>query len=246
MKKLRLLLAVSALPFLLTSCDDEGELFLSNFDYFCYGKADESNPYLDVNVEDFRNLMNTDVRFVVYFDDPTCNNCKNFAPIMQKYAKENETLIARVKFEDYETILNTYSANFDRKDFTFPYVGVMKGNSSCSRISNKKYMQTEKAFFNYMEDLCKNSNIYYTNKDVTTIKNNREFTHILVKNSEQTAISLYSTKVKKYIENSDKNIVFTNSSDELLSVAKIGPNYDIKEKTLISEETEPNLIANYF
>lgn len=218
-------------------------LCLSNINDFYEEKIDDD--FLVGTNESIRNLMDTKLGFILYIHDDNCSSCKNFEPIISEFSKKNANLIVEVPISNIYSFQDEFKNEFfNDEELTLPYVSIIKGNEF-ERVNNQKYMKTENAFKNYIHSKCRLENIFYTTQNLESLKNSKQFTHILLKNTDKTSMNLYSTNVLSHIENSKNNIVLTPNNIEF-EIAQVDANYKVKEKIQVTEETESNQIAKFF
>ncbi len=233
----------------LVSCSpkENGMTCLSNANYFFKELVNGESKTLTGTIENVRTLMDLNIPFVIYFHKTDCYWCDKFAPIMDDYLSNYETLVVDIPYEILTSFISEFgSYYFEDEKISFPYVGIAKGYDKCKRIENDKYMQTKSTFKKYMTSELKNSQIYYADSSIENCKNTRDFTYISLKNTDKNSLNLYSTKIQEIAVDSSKNIVISSQDSNGLELMKIGTNFEIKEKAQISNETEPDLINNFF
>lgn len=236
-------------PLLLSGCNNEEnkEVFLSNYHYLETILPEEKDRILEGNIENVKQMMTTNISFLIYFHKPDCYWCEKFEPILNSYVSKHETLVIDFPYENISEFKSNFSdvINFD-STFTFPYLGVMHGSKPCERISNESYMQTENVFVNYMESRVKKTHIYYSDKSQKNVKNTRKISSISLDHTDKTAVSLYNTKVYPSLTKSKADILFTCVEEAGLTLSAIDENQIVKEKTQVNNETESNQIERFF
>lgn len=226
---------------------EKGMTCLSNANFFFEEKVNGNQKTLTGTIDNIKALMDLNIPFLIYLHKPNCVWCDKFAPILDEYLSNYETLVVDVPYEiltQFAQQFGTYY--FENNQINFPYLGIVKGYNKCKHVENEKYMQTKLAFQNYMTSELKNSQLYYSDSSIENCKNIQEFTYISLKNTDKTSLNLYSTKVQEIALDSSKNIVISTANSTGLELIKIDKNHEVKEKTQITNESEPDLILEFF
>ena len=230
---------------LLTGCSktDNKILSLSKINSFYHQNVDEE--FLNGTNETIRNLIDTNIGFILYVHEEDCSSCKSFSPIISEFSKKNENLIVEVSSANINQFYNEFKNDFFvDSEFTLPYVSIIKGDE-CIHVDNDKFMKTKNAFTNYIHSKCKTKEVFFTNKNIESFKNTAQFTHILMKNTDKTSVNLYLTKILPLIEKTKNNIIISPNNFEF-EIAQIDISHQMKEKIQITSETESNQISKFF
>lgn len=247
LRKLALLTLIT--PLLLTGCkkEEDKEIFLSNYHYLETVLPEEKDRVIEGNIKNVKSLLNLSISFLVYFHKPECYWCEQFAPILNEYLEKHETLVVDIPYENIFEFRDAFSdvITID-SSFSFPYLGIMHGKQKCEKIPNDQYMQTSNAFTNYMENRVKKTHIYYADINEKNVKNNRKISNISINTEDKNAVELYNKKVYSCVTQSSADILITTNSEEGLVLQAIDENQTVKEKTLVTNETESSSIERYF
>ncbi len=98
---------------LLSSCYKEPKIkLLSNSDFLFYGEVDDSHLFYTPTIEEFENLYNSNLNYVVMFSQAGCSACQQFEPIIKQYIKETHQLLVTITDEIIEPIKTKFFTDF--------------------------------------------------------------------------------------------------------------------------------------
>lgn len=237
-----------------SSFQEDGRTSISgNIGTFLY--KDENN-YLAPDISDISVSFKINASFAIYFTNDGCSSCDEFAPIMYEYMHKSNMMIYKFDLayneEDINDFKKAYGERFFSKDakgnYKVPTPSVcIVTPDSIDYVNFASYMQTENAFFNYMESKYKIGNVYYTHGDVfKTDFDNREFAYTYFDFDDTQLMSIYKTKLQNKVNKSNRTVIVSHFADDSLVHLKLtgrtkGLDYSRKE-FIITRDTRDNVI----
>jgi thioredoxin-like negative regulator of GroEL len=100
------------------------------------------------NIDDLKQIIETEEMVIGYFSSQTCNVCKDLYPKIEKMAEENfpKAKLVRIDSEDVPTYVGVYSI------FVIPAVIVFaKGKETLRRVRNLSVIELEDAIYRYYD-----------------------------------------------------------------------------------------------
>lgn len=251
-KKHFFILSIAVLS--LTGCHKkssfETQYLLKNFTSFSAKNVENSATYFKGNKSNFETIKNLNIPFLVYFTSDTCSKCEKFSSIFKAYLKDNNPFVFTVtNNENIQQFLSIYkNLFFEDTEISVPYLGVFY-NNKCTKIDNSKFMQTKNAFKNFMTSNYRISNVSFTSEKFEPILRNEEFTYISYETSDIEIVNIYKEKFD-FLQSTKRETIISNYEASGLEIFKyvydLNNELYLKEKAQISNETEPDLINNFF
>ena len=226
---------------LLSSCDKPQKMkVLSNSDYLLYGEIDDSHLFYKPTLEEFDNLYNSNLGFVVMFSQEGCSACQQFEPIIKEYIKETHQLLVTITDALIQTIETKYFSDFDVKTPSIYVKQTAEFNTAFYQVNYASYMRTYNVFKHHMNsrfetakysyfcgEIAGKTPIFSNFTKVDFVSNNTFKNNILVK-----AIS------------SQNNIAFSsNFVSQSLSI--INNDFSIAKSDLITDNLTEEIINQY-
>lgn len=248
----RFLLILGLVPTVLSSCNDENKtLLIANPNFLFNEKIEENEIFVEGNLKNFDDIINTDLNFIVFFSNKDCAPCERFLPIIKEYAINSHALVINVDIRENYDVIEAYGEMFYEPNAKgkilpdAPRLMVAKGNGSVYKVNNGSYMQTYKAFSNHMNSKFKPSNISYFTEEITGKSwINKEFTYLKYINNDA-----YTNKVKPMLKNVKKETIISKSNGTM-NVSIIGRNENgelyTKKASEITSETPQSILDEFF
>jgi len=239
---LLLLIATS----LLSGCNDESKISLvANSDYFLYGEVSNDSLFVEPNLEQFTDLYNSNLNFVIYYTIPGCSACDEFAPKMEEYSKNSHQLIVKLSENNFTEIDKVFGSKlFSGNSRPSPSVLIKENNDEIYTVDYASYMKTYNVFKRHMNSRYKNAKYSYFSGEITTKSwINREFTYLQIINNE-----VYKNNVLLSLKNTQKDVIFSFIKDTM-HASIIGRNdkgelYS-KDEAIINEKITQETLSKF-
>ena len=216
----------------------------------------DENRYLTPDINDISASFKIDASFAIYFTNDGCSSCDEFAPIMYEYMSKSNMMIYKFDLAYNEKEINDFKKAYGDKFFSKDSLGNYKvptpavcviNQDSIEYVNYASYMQTEQAFFNYMESTYAIGNVYYTHGDIfKTDFDDVEFAYVYFDFDNTQLMSLYKTKLQNKVNKSNRTVIVSHYEEDGLLHLKLtgrtkGVDYSRKE-FIITRDTRDNVI----
>lgn len=230
--KLRFLTVIAlASSAVLAGCDKAPKMeLLLNSDFLLYGNVDDSHLFYKPTLEEFDNLYNSNLGFIIMFSQEGCSACDQFEPKITQYVKETHQLVIKIKDELTEPIRTKYFSDFHA---VTPQVFVKSSsdfNPILSEIDYSSYMKTYGVFKRFMNKMYESAKYSYFCGEIagkTPIFSN--FTKVDFVSNDDFKNIVYSKAV------SSKNNVVFSTNFEAQSLSIVNSDFSIKKSNSINE-----------
>ncbi len=224
-----LLITFSAM---LSSCYKEPKIeLLANSDFLLYGEVDDSHLFYTPTIEEFENLYNSNLNYVVMFSQNGCSACQQFEPIITQYVKETHQLLVTISDDIIEPIKTKFFSDFH---VMTPSIYIKENDTNFYEVKYASYMKTYRAFKRHMNSRYETAKYSYFCGKIdgkTPIFSN--FTKINFVSNDTFKNNVFGKAI--YSEN---DVVFsTNFESQSLSI--INNDFSVLKSDLINE----NLVA---
>lgn len=248
MKLKRALILLAAGCALLTGCQkDEDKLaLLCNAEYTISGEVSDSDLFVTPTVDEFSNLYNANLNYIILFTQANCSYCERFDSIIRDYIKETHQMVFLVNEQNKDTI----NAQFNDKFFpdkvaVYPSLFVKENNDQIYKVDNDSYMQTYGAFKRQMDSRYKTAKYSYFSGEITAKSwINREFTYL-----EFNTNDAFKNNVYPLLISSQKEVLISYKKDDMY-IRIIGRNdkgeFYNKNELKIDEKTNEENLKNFF
>lgn len=227
---------------LLSSCDKGPKMkVLSNSDYLLYGEVDDSHLFYKPTLEEFDNLYNSNLGFLVMFSQKGCSACQQFEPIIIKYIKETHQLLFTITDELIEPIKTKYFSDFN---VLTPSIFVKQSSNFdpiLYQVDYASYMKTYSAFKHHMNSYFETAKYSYFCGEIagkTPIFSS--FTKV-----DFTANDAFKNNIFGKAISSENNVVFSTNF-EIQSLSIINNDFSITKSDLITDNLTQEIVDQYF
>lgn len=223
---------------LLSGCDKTPKTkLLSNSDFLLYGEIDDSHLFYKPTVEEFGNLYNSNLNFVVMFTQEGCSACIEFEPIIKEYVKETHQLVLNISGDIYAPIVNQYFTDFDVKT---PQIFIKENSPKFYMVDYASYMKTYKVFKRHMDSRYETAKYsYFCGKIAGKSPIFSNFTQVDFISNDTFKNVVYSKAIS-----SQNNVVFSsNFSAQSLSI--LNSDFSVTKTVTIDENLTDEIVAQY-
>ncbi|MCQ2801368.1 MAG: hypothetical protein MJ222_01770 [Bacilli bacterium] len=231
---------------LLAGCNNEPKTaLLSNAQFVLYNSCDEALLFHAPSLEEFTNLYNSNLNYIILFSEDDCSACKYFNPIIKKYVEETHQLVIKVGGE------NRYKIEQEYKDRFFPNSGVLtpalfvkENGDNIYKVDYDQYMGTYGVFKRHMNSKFKTSKCAYFTAEIpgkSRIISN--YTYVSFQSNET-----FKNKLSDKLMNTEKNVLispdFTNNFMTVYE-KNLNGDFDVVRTTPINDELDDETIEKY-
>lgn len=233
---------------LLSGCqkDEDKISLLSNSDYVLHEDISDDNFFITPTVEEFSNLYNSNLNYIILFSDEDCSYCQSFDKIIKDYIKETHQMVFLVNDKNKDEINAHFKDKFfpDKVAYT-PSLFIKENNEAIYKVDNESYMQTFSAFKRHMNSRYKTAKYSYFSGEITTKSwINREFTYL-----EFNANDIFKNNVYPLLISSQKDVLISYKKDDMY-VRIIGRKnkgeFYTKNELKIDDKTSEENLKNFF
>ena len=231
---------------LLAGCNDESKIaLLGNGQFTLYNECDDELLFYQPSLEEFTNLYNSNLNYIILFSKKGCSACETFDPIIKKYVEETHQFVIKVEGEDKYKIENEYRDKFfPNSGVTTPSIFIKENGNNIYQVDYYKYMGTYTAFKRHMDSKYKTSKCAYFTAEITTkspvISN---YTYISFQSNET-----FKNKIPGKLMNTQKNVLISsNFKENFMTVFEKNSSgeFEITRTTPITDELDDEAIAKY-
>ncbi len=210
---------------------------LSNSDYLLYGEVDDSHLFYKPTIEEFENLYNSNLNFLVMFSQAGCYACQQFEPIITKYVKETHQLLVTITDELIDPIKTKFFSNFH---VMTPQIYVKENSINFYEVNYASYMKTYGVFKRHMDSRYETAKYSYFCGEIAG-KNPifSNFTKV-----DFVSNNIFKNNILEEAISSQNNVAFS-SNFESQSLSIINNNFSIAKKDLIAENLTEEIINQY-
>ena len=223
---------------LLSGCDKPSKMkLLSNSDYLLYGEVDDSHLFYKPTIEEFENLYNSNLNFVVMFTQAGCSACQQFEPIITQYVKETHQLLVTITDELIDPIKTKFFSSFH---VMTPQIYVKENSNNFYEVNYASYMKTYGVFKRHMASRYETAKYSYFCGEIavkTPIFSN--FTKVDFVSNDMFKNNILETAIS-----SQNNVAFS-SNFESQSLSIINNDFSISKSAPINEELTLGIIKEY-
>lgn len=243
-KKTLLLFGLTAAA--LSGCNDADKTFLlANSNYTLYGDLIGSPLFVETNVDDFTNLYNSNLNFIVMFSEDGCPACERFTPIIEEYVKETHQLVVNVTGNNKYSILEKFKDKFfPDENILNPSIFIKEKGDEIYKVNYSSYMITYRAFKRHMDSRYKTSKCAYFCPEIpgkSPIISN--YTYVSF-----TGNSTFRTKLSDKLLSTEKNVIVesNNEANYLTNFVKNSDgNFEIEKTHKIDGSLTDEIINEY-
>lgn len=231
---------------LLTGCkNDHKTLLLSNSDFLLYGNISNEHLFYIPTLEEFDNLYNSNLNFIIMFSEEGCSACQQFDPIIKEYIKNSHQLVVKIDGDDKYKIHTQYKDKFfPDSEILNPTIFIKENNNNLYKVDYSSYMKTYRVFNKHMSSRYETSKCAYFCGEIAAkspiISN---FTLV-----DFNANDTFKNKISPKLLDTKKNVLIrSNFEENLLSTFELNQDgkFDIKNQVEITEELSEENIQNY-
>ena len=231
---------------LLAGCNDESKTaLLSNSQFTLYGSCDETALFYHASLEEFRNLYNSNLNYIILFSDEGCSSCNLFNPIIKQYVEETHQFVIKVEGEDKYKIANEYKDKFfPNSSVSTPSIFIKENGDNVYQVDHSQYMGTYGAFKRHMNSRYKTSKCAYFTAEIPgksqVISN---YTYVAFQSNET-----FKNKISGKLTNTQKDVLISsNFEDNFMTVFEKGSSgeFEIARTTPITDELDDETIAKF-
>lgn len=223
---------------LISGCDKKPKIkLLSNSDFLLYGEIDDSHLFYKPTFEEFENLYNSDLNFIVMFSQTDCSACQQFEPKITQYVKETHQLVVTISEELKEPIKNKFFSDFH---VMTPQIYIKENSSKFYLVDYASYMRTYGVFKRHMDSRYETAKYSYFCGEIdgkTPIFSN--FAKV-----DFVSNDTFKNNILAKAISSQNNVVFS-SNFESQSLSIINSDFSIAKSTTINEELTLEIIKEY-
>ncbi len=206
-KAITLLFISSAL---LTSCNNEPKkALLANSNLTLYGSLDGTELLQGCYLEEFNNLYNSDLNFIIVFSEKGCSACEAFAPILEQYIKETNTYVLNIT-PNQQDICEAYKDKFfPNSGILTPSVFVKEKGDTIYNVDYAQYMKTYRVFKRHMDSRYKTSKCaYFCDEIPGKSRINLNYSTITFQ-----ANNVFKNKISPRLMDTEKDVVIEYNSE---------------------------------
>ncbi len=227
-------------------CDDSPKTsLLANSDFLFYGEISEEHSFYTPSLEEFDQLYNSNLNYIIYFSDEGCSACQQFNPIMKEYVEKNHSFVVQVAGEDKYKIEEKYKDTFfPETGILTPSVFVKEKGTNFYTVNYKSYMQTYRVFSKHMNSRYETSKCAYFCGEIsgkTPIISNFSMINF-------TSNEAFKNTISNRLLSTQKN-VFLKANSIINSMTLFEKNsdnkFDIIDSNKISENLSEEIIQKY-
>ncbi|MBQ0009467.1 MAG: thioredoxin family protein [Firmicutes bacterium] len=243
-RKLNVLILLSGS--LLMGCGKSGDTpLLMNSDFVLYETISDDHLFYSPTLQEFDNLYNSNLNFIIMFSEEGCSACESFAPIIKEYIQDTKYLVVKIDGPKNPEIENKYKdILFKDSGVKYPALFVKENEDNFYRVDYSKYMQTKSAFSRHMESRYKTSKCGYFLGEIprkTPIISN--YTYVDFK-----ANDTFKNKISNKILNSQNNVIISSNFDSSTMTVfekDLSGEFTIARTTPISNDLDDETISKY-
>ena len=231
---------------LLTGCGKSGDIpLLCNSDFILYQTMSENHLFYTPSFEEFNNLYNSNLNYIIFFTEPGCSACQSFDPIIKEYIQNSHQFVVKVDGEDKYKIQNEYKEKFfPDSGILTPSIFIKENGDNFYNVNYSKYMQTYNAFSRHMESRYKTSKCAYFCGQI------QEKSPVISEYSQISFISndTFKNKLSSKLMNTEKNVVISTDFDYnsmTLFEKDLNDEFAIVRTIPITDELDDETIAKY-
>lgn len=231
---------------LLAGCKKDEKIFLlSNSDFPLYGNVSNEHLFYVPTLEEFTNLYNSNLNYIIMFSDEGCSACQQFAPIIKKYVRNTHQLVVKIDGDDKYKIQAKYKDKFfPDSEVLNPTVFVKENNDNLYKVDYSSYMKTYRVFNKQMSSRYQTSKCGYICGEIT-VKSPLISNFTIV---DFTANDAFKNKISPRILETEKNVfIRSNVGTNLMSTVELNSEgkFVIKNTSKIDDELTEETIQNY-
>lgn len=231
---------------LLAGCNDESKTaLLSNGQFTLYGNCDKTLLFHQPSLEEFSNLYNSNLNYIILFSQTSCSACEHFDPIIKKYVEETHQFVIKVDGEDKYKIENVYKNKFfPDSNVVTPSIFIKEKGNNIYQVDYSKYMSTYNAFKRHMDSKFKTSKCAYFTAEIpgkSPIISN--YTYVSFQTNDA-----FKNKLSNKLMNTQKDVLISSNFEaSFMTVFEKGLSgeFEIIRTTPINDELEDETIAKY-
>ena len=227
---------------LLAGCGKSGDTpLLANSDFVMYQTMSDEHLLYKASMDEFDNLYNSNLNYIILISNETCPACLEFNPIIKKYVQETHQFVVKVEGADIYTINSKYNGKFAT---TTPSLYVKENGGNLYNVDWSKYMHTYRAFSNHMESRYKTSKCAYFCGQIS------EKSPVISQYSQISFVSndTFKNKLSSKLMNTEKNVVISTDFEyNAMTVFEKDSSgeFAIARTTPITDELDDDTIAKY-
>lgn len=231
---------------LLAGCKKEEKiLLLSNSDFSLYGDVSDEHLFYVPTLEEFTNLYNSNLNYIIMFSDEGCSACQQFAPIIEKYIKNTHQLVVKIDGVDKYKIQEEYKDKFfPDSGILNPSIFVKENNDNLYKVDYSSYMKTYRVFNKHMNSRYETSKCAYFCGEIAR-KSPVISNFSLVKFQSN---DTFKNKISPKLLGSEKNVfIESNFEENSLSIFEQNSDGKFEQKNTveITDELSEEIILNY-
>lgn len=244
LRKSILILLASILTF--SGCSNPPKkMLLANSDFVLYGEVNENNYLLTPTLEEFDNLYNSNLNYIIAFVEDGCSACEHFKPILQEYAKNYHQLIVSVGGSDMYRIQEKYNDKFfPNTNAKFPSIFVKENNDNIYHVDYTSFMGTYGAFKNHLASRYQTSKCAYFYGEIN-VKSPVISQYSLINFNSN---DVFKNKISSKVLDTQKNVILnTNFEDNSLSLFEKNSDgeFVLNKSSKLDENINDETIAQY-
>ena len=231
---------------LLAGCNDESKTaLLGNAQFTLYNSCDEAFLFHNPSLEEFTNLYNSNLNYIILFSENGCSACEAFDPIIKKYVEETHQFVIKVEGEDKYKIQQEYKDKFfPDSNILTPSLFIKENGDNIYKVDYSKYMGTYGAFKRHMNSKFKTSKCAYFTAEIpgkSRIISN--YTYVSFQSNET-----FKNKLSDKLMNTEKNVLISpDFINNFMTVYEknLNGDFDVVRTTPITDELDDETIAKY-
>lgn len=231
---------------LLAGCNNDSKTaLLGNGQIMLYGECDDSFLFHAPSIEEFTNLYNSNLNYIILFSDEGCSACQSFDPIIKEYVQKTHQFVIKVDGEDKYKIQEEYKDKFfPKSNVLTPSLFIKENGDNFYQVDYSKYMGTYSAFKRHMDSRYKTSKCAYFNGEIpgkTPIIS--EYTYVAFQSND-----IFKNKISDKLMNTQKDVLIsTNFEKNFMTMFKknFSDEFDIVRTTPITNELDDETIAKF-
>ena len=231
---------------LLSGCGKQGDTpLLLNSDYLLYGDVSENHLYYQPTLEEFDNLYNSNLNYIILFSEDGCTACDRFKPIIEEYILDTHYFVVKVDGNDRAKIENKYrDVFFKENNIKYPSLIVKENSDNFYNVDYSSYMRTYRVFSRHMKSRYKTSKCAYFCGEISGKSPIiSDFTLVNFESND-----VFKNRISSKLLNTEKNVLIKSNFNKN-SMTVFEKNSDnqfvVKMNTEIDEKLDDETIEKY-